>query len=1139
MKPCVVAIGFALLAGAVLAAETKPTGLIYQGKPALDVPLAEVAPAVDGRLDDAAWAKAAPLTVKDLNSGERGLLHRTEARLLATRDALFIGVRCFDSDLAHVVATVTNRDGAVWADDDVEIYLTPGEDPNLPYAQFAINPRGTLLDSYNVTDGIMPAKVESTWNAEGVQVATGVEADAWTLELKIPFAALKLSADPGKLAHGWRFDLFRTRQGRENEDIEESAWVPTCEKTSQVPSAFGYLFLEPFGGHCPPSLAANAVAPLAFTQKPTVTRVGDRVRIAFSVNRTTDVAVAIENAKGEVVRHLAAGVLGPNAPAPLRPGLSQEVEWDGKDDAGHQVSGARHQTPAEATATPDASASGQTPAASLAPDARGLAPAFSVRVSLHLQPTFQKLIGSDPSDIGVVKGLACGPGGELFVFHSYGYQHPGDASTACAVFGRDGRYRRTISPYPAGLPDDKLMGVKRLTREDGEKVPFIYHIETRAHLPGLGDLPAQRPVVTRDGRLAFLGLRERLEYAARAGDPWVTVIHTDGSVPTRGVLFTRLQPFLNRGACLALAPDEKTFYATGMWMGSAIDARRGQVSEWPLNAVYRFTWEERQARVFLGTPEKRGDGAAEFNAPQGIAVDGSGNVYVADRGNGRISVFKPDGTPLARIPVRKPQRVEVHRKTGAIYVVSGESAVELIKLDGLAGRVVARQKLPAPGLLALDDSQDPPRLWFSPAMDDRAAHLESFEDRGEQFAGCITLGRYTAYAKHVKPPPDSAAVVHSLSLDRRNGWLYIGNFWRYRVSDGTWEQLPQPRGAVREWPESEPSSTIGNAGLDGNYYMNLGYNSPLLLRYDAERKLLPFETPTRVPFRTSHGATVTTNEFPAIGGFQLCHGQGQTADAAGNVYVIWQKTPREPGDGWRAAALYVYDSKGRCIREKLINSSFQGLFGVRVDPAGNLYLALGLRQGKHELPDGLLGQVPERREDPEADAGMNGYPLIYGSIAKFTPAGGRIGEGIGGVACRYGNERAIEVQGAQWIVSEASPVISWNMPKGAPGTLNICTCDPYFFDVDGFGRSFFADAARCRVGVLDTGGNLIRWFGTYGNADSSTGAVPGEIGFCWPQSVAVGDQAAYVSDRLNRRIVAVNLEYAATATAEIAGGAAR
>ena len=70
-----------------------------------------------------------------------------------------------------------------------------------------------------------------------------------------------------------------------------------------------------------------------FTVKPAATRISDKVRIDFAVDRETDVAVFIEDGSGKVVRHLVAGVLGKNPPEPLKAGsLSQSVEWDGLND---------------------------------------------------------------------------------------------------------------------------------------------------------------------------------------------------------------------------------------------------------------------------------------------------------------------------------------------------------------------------------------------------------------------------------------------------------------------------------------------------------------------------------------------------------------------------------------------------------------------------------------------------------------------------------------------------------------------------------------------------------------------------------------------------------------------------------------
>jgi hypothetical protein len=48
-----------------------------------------------------------------------------------------------------------------------------------------------------------------------------------------------------------------------------------------------------------------------------------------------------------------------------------------------------------------------------------------------------------------------------------------------------------------------------------------------------------------------------------------------------------------------------------------------------------------------------GSGAGQFNGPSGVAVDGSGNVFVADRGNNRIvqlaTVTVPEASPLALV----------------------------------------------------------------------------------------------------------------------------------------------------------------------------------------------------------------------------------------------------------------------------------------------------------------------------------------------------------------------------------------------------------------------------------------------------------------------------------------------------------
>ena len=44
-----------------------------------------------------------------------------------------------------------------------------------------------------------------------------------------------------------------------------------------------------------------------------------------------------------------------------------------------------------------------------------------------------------------------------------------------------------------------------------------------------------------------------------------------------------------------------------------------------------------------------GDGDGEFSRPAGITTDTDGNIYVADWGNERVQVLRPDGSFLAKM----------------------------------------------------------------------------------------------------------------------------------------------------------------------------------------------------------------------------------------------------------------------------------------------------------------------------------------------------------------------------------------------------------------------------------------------------------------------------------------------------------
>ena len=76
----------------------------------------------------------------------------------------------------------------------------------------------------------------------------------------------------------------------------------------------------------------------AFTQEPTISKIENSFQIDFAVKAFCDVAVAIEDENGNILRHLAYGVLGKKTAAGFKAdSLKQSLLWDGKDDKGEYI----------------------------------------------------------------------------------------------------------------------------------------------------------------------------------------------------------------------------------------------------------------------------------------------------------------------------------------------------------------------------------------------------------------------------------------------------------------------------------------------------------------------------------------------------------------------------------------------------------------------------------------------------------------------------------------------------------------------------------------------------------------------------------------------------------------------------------
>ena len=184
-----------------------------------------------------------------------------------------------------------------------------------------------------------------------------------------------------------------------------------------------------------------------------------------------------------------------------------------------------------------------------------------------------------------------------------------------------------------------------------------------------------------------------------------------------------------------------------------------------------------------------------------------------------------------------------------------------------------------------------------------------------------------------------------------------------------------------------------------------------------------------------------------------------------------------------------------------------------------------------------------------------------GTLVKFGAAPGRFP--MGAVAGRWDGktpEEPSHVWGAQYRIGQGEMVkienLLWDYGGASPITQGGCTCNRGLFDLDRFERVFLPALQTCTVNVLDANGNVIARLGGYGNADCRgqqspivdprTGLLrprrpddpPGLLSplaepdpaFAFPKFVAVTDEALYVHDMENERIVRAIVGYHAEET---------
>jgi uncharacterized protein DUF5916/cellulose/xylan binding protein with CBM9 domain len=188
------------------------------------------APSLDGRLDEAAWQTATPLTALVQSDPEEGqpVSERTEIRVIYDNDAMYVGARLYDREPDKIASQLGRRD-AFTQSDDFRVLIDSYHDHRTAF-RFDVTPSGVRRDQAFGDDGRFS---DNSWDPVW-QAATTVDSLGWTAEIRIPFSQLRFSGADEQV---WGVRFVRWIQ-RKN----EFSFFPFVGKTeSGFTSRFGHL----------------------------------------------------------------------------------------------------------------------------------------------------------------------------------------------------------------------------------------------------------------------------------------------------------------------------------------------------------------------------------------------------------------------------------------------------------------------------------------------------------------------------------------------------------------------------------------------------------------------------------------------------------------------------------------------------------------------------------------------------------------------------------------------------------------------------------------------------------------------------------------------------------------------------------
>jgi sugar lactone lactonase YvrE len=476
-----------------------------------------------------------------------------------------------------------------------------------------------------------------------------------------------------------------------------------------------------------------------------------------------------------------------------------------------------------------------------------------------------------------------------------------------------------------------------------------------------------------------------------------------------------------------------------------------------------------------GTAGFSGDGGpatnAEFSAPSGLAVDTTGNLFIADTGNQRIRKVDTAGT---------------------IMSVAGNGTAGF----GGDGGPATSAQLNRPVRVAVDRGGN---LFIADISNDRIRKVD-------------TAGTITTVAGGLAQGP-------ALSIGQVPAGVVVLGFFVYVADSGSH--------VVRRLDTRTGSEIVvagnGIAGFngDGGPATSAQLNNPAGLAVDPAGNLLIADTNNQRVRKVDTAGTITTvagngtNGFSGDGGLatsgELRGPSGVAVDTAGNLFIADQQNGRIRKVD--TAGIITTVAGGGSPPDGLgdggpaTSAQLNGPVRVAVDPAGHLFVAdAGNNRIRMVDPAGMIATVAGGlAQGPALSIGQMPVGVVVSGFFVYVADFSRYV--VRRIDTRTGNEIVVAGNGTFGFSGDGGPATSAQLGFW----LGVAA--------DSAGNLFIADRDNQRIRKVDTAGTITTVAGTGAGGFSGDGGPATDAQLSAPSGVAV-DAAGnlFIADISNDRI---------------------